>query len=70
MIKLTFKKKYHGIFGKPGCRNIKGRVMSFLKDKYDTEITSLGEFEKLFVDFIKEDFQEQTARRKQHNRNR
>lgn len=44
--------------------------MNFLKDKYDTEITSLGEFEKLFVDFIKEDFQEQTARRKQHNRNR
>lgn len=35
---------------------LKAELLAFLEDEDDVEITSLGEFEELFVDFIKEDF--------------
>ena len=34
---------------------LKAELLAFLEDE-DDEITSLEEFEELFVDFIKEDF--------------
>lgn len=37
------------------AETLKAELLAFLEDEYDAEITSLGEFEELFVDFIKED---------------
>lgn len=38
------------------AETLKAELLAFLEDEDDVEITSLGEFEELFVDFIKEDF--------------
>lgn len=41
--------------GNLDAETLKAELLAFLEDEDDVEITSLGEFEELFVDFIKED---------------
>lgn len=56
-LKLTFKKKNIIEFlGNLDAEILKAELLAFLEDEHDVEITSLEEFEELFVDFIKEDF--------------
>lgn len=54
--KLNFKEENIMKFlGNLDAEILKAELLAFLEDEDDAEITSLGEFEELFVDFIKED---------------